>query len=97
MSQTEKFTHEINAAMKSTIMSYVAKSIEFGNQRGKCFRLRLPFWFENRYFYVCVHNIKWKPNKWKCSFFHYVECGSDVFNALRDTRDREFSTKNLIS
>ena len=94
---TERFEHDMNIAIKTAIMSYVAKSIEHGQRRGETWRLRLPIWHANQYFYVCIHDLKWKPNKWKCEYFHYVECDADTFNVLRDTRDREFQTKNLIS
>lgn len=94
---TEKFERDIADEIKVTIMSYVAKSVNHGQRRGKCFRLRLPVWFENRYFYACIHDLKWKPNKWKCSYFHHVECSAETYQILMTARDREFETKNMFS
>lgn len=94
---TEKFERDMADEIKSAVMMYVAKSIANGQRRGKIWRLRLPLWFENKYFYACIHELKWKPNKWKCEYFHYAECSTETHRILTDARDREFETKNIFT
>ena len=80
-------------AIKDACRNYIQRKVNAGVTRERCWRLMMPFWFNNRYHVAILFGVRWRRDEWRAKRCLWNEIEPEQYWSLMDQMNLEFTNE----